>query len=500
MRLPVWVEKILTRDEVLPHWPVQGTSGYEAARVIVRLLTRSEGLSELDRLWREQTGREGDFAAALAQAKGEVIRQDLAAELHQLIALARAAAEEDNEAEMGDEALREAVLALLIAFPRYRTYFDDGTPAASDLRLMDQVAARACKAVRSDAAVQFITRLLTEAATDPARAFRTRFQQVTGALLAKSHEDTAGFRWNRYLAANEVGADPDETVLSPAEFGRWLVERQATAAEALTLTSTHDTKRAEDARMRLVALSHCPEAFAEVWADANAVPGAAEVEVNLRWYIVQSLLAIWEPESDAIAERLAAHVEKAMREANEITTWTHPNADAEALVQVYVGRLVTAWQVRMPEAAALIFATGEALSLAQLVLKCVMPGIPDFYQGSEGPVFHLTDPDNRLPVDFERMAGLHETPGFAGQKARLTRQLLSLRRKVPGLFATGRASAEALDDGQIRVVRAGPQGVLAVTLRLQGIAERAGAAAEEGGGTPVPMVIDWQPASDLAAG
>ena len=45
---------------------------------------------------------------------------------------------------------------------------------------------------------------------------------------------------------------------------------------------------------------------------------------------------------------------------------------------------------------------GALNSLTQLALKATMPGVPDFYQGTELWDLSLVDPDNRRPVDFAR--------------------------------------------------------------------------------------------------
>lgn len=424
--LPVWVEKILTGDEALRDWPVEGTTGYEAARAIAQVLGRTEGVEALDAEWRRATGFQGDFAATLTQAKREVLAADLAAEVTALVGLAAP----KLEAEPG--ALADAVRALLTAFPRYRTYFDGGAAAPEDLRLMEETVEAAEGA--DPALVASLARLVTGPGADA--AFRTRFQQVTGALTAKAHEDTAEFRFNRYLAANEVGSDPDVPVMSVAEFGGWFKRRCHEALEAMVLTSSHDTKRAEDARMRLVAMSHDPEAFVALWRAAEAMP-ARGVGANLRWYIVQAWLAVWEPGRADVPERLADHVRKAMREAKEVTTHTAPDETAEAVALDWTAALCTAWaETPLPEVAPIV-ARGEVLSLAQMALKLMLPGVPDTYQGTEDAAFHLTDPDNRLPVDFAALAARGPSSDFGKAKTALLRRMLALRAAAPGLFAAG---------------------------------------------------------------
>lgn len=481
---PIWIEKILVGEERLPRWPVEGTTGYEACAAIARVLTDPAGLAKIDELWRQATGETRDWPEVLAAAKAQVIRQDLAAELAQLKNLAMAAAAASGEVEVGEEALREAVLALLVEVPRYRTYLESPDPErrAEDLRLLDEAAARAAAGLVSDRALRFVAGAICDGDTPEALRLRTRFQQVTGALMAKSQEDTAFFRFTRCLAHCEVGGEPGEPVWSPARFGAWMEER---GGRDLVLTSSHDTKRAEDARMRLVAMTHLPQAFARVWAEATALPAARGVDPGTLWYVVQSLLALWEEGREDLEERLARHLEKAMREAREVTNWTHPREEAEQRPEDFARALARAWAERLPEGAAELFARAEELSLAQVAIKGLMPGIPDFYQGSEGPLHHLTDPDNRLAVDWDRL-GCPEPGGFAHRKDALTRRLLALRRERPGLFGPEAAVRVEGGEGAWRLLRVGPEGQARLTLAWGALAGEA-------------VTLDWSPGEGARA-
>ncbi len=481
---PIWVEKILTGDEPLPDWPVLGTTGYEAGRMIARVLTDADGLARLDAHWRDRTRFHGDFHATLDRAKGEVIRRDLSAELLTLVRLARDAADL-SRAEFGDETLREAVIALLTAFPRYRTYGAaalleeapggtgrrnreaDAAVARGDIEaagglsdvpwmndadraLMAEVAERAGEDLRSPEAVHWLAGVIAAPAGDDggaaARRLAVRFQQTTGALLAKAHEDTAGFRYNRLLAANEVGAEPDTATLDAAGFADALADRALTQPHGITLTSSHDTKRSGDARARLIAVSHLPDIFAGLF---DTAPPAGDVGANLRWYIVQSALAIWQPEAPDLADRLVAHVTKAMREAKVETNWSHPDEEAEAAALDWTRTLIDEWRRAEPGGLRDLTALGATLSLWQRALALAMPGIPDIYQGTEAPMLALTDPDNRRPVAWEALPDIADAPGLAGAKVRLTRALLQLRRSRPALFAGGAAGAERAEDGAL---------------------------------------------------
>lgn len=429
--LPIWVEKILTRDEPLPDWPVQGTTGYEATRQITRLLAAPDGLARLRAVWADDTGITAPFPDQHAQAKLDILRYELAAELRALIDLARPIRDGDPRLETGDESLREAIRALLMAFPCYRSYLDDGPPTSQDLRLIQSTADDAARTLRDDRTLRRLVQALTLPASPEETRFRTRFQQVTGSLAAKSLEDTAMFRYTPNLALCEVGSDPDEDPIDPQEFAAWASERAAHWPLSLTLTSSHDTKRAEDARARLLAATYAPDDMFALLADLP--PAVAELPPALRWYVVQSWLAVAaapeRPDHPSLPERLARHIEKAMREAKETTYPTHPDPATEAPALAAARTLADVWRTP-PAPARRLIRLGEDISLAQLALKLFLPGIPDIYQGCETASYHLTDPDNRLPVDFEALTRPQPKSTLSAAKLDLTRTLLTFRRRV----------------------------------------------------------------------
>ncbi|WP_207100428.1 malto-oligosyltrehalose synthase [Paracoccus shandongensis] len=451
---PVWVEKILVGDETLPpEWETVGTTGYEAARLIARLLTDPAGVEELDRMWRKATGIETAFRAELRQAKLDVLDNELAAERRQLRDMAAAAVKGSPVAEPGPESLREAITALLVAMPRYRSYVTD-TARPEDRELLRAVADDAAQGLRSREVVDLLADVMLEPQTDEARALVRRFQQVSGALLAKAQEDTAGFRWTRYLPANEVGAEPDEPTVTAEEANAFLARRRASD---MTLVSTHDTKRSGDSRMRLVAVSHLPGAFAALYEAACALPSAKGVEPRWRWYVVQSALAIWNGDADGSADRLNGHIEKAMREAKLTSFWSNPDQGAEAAAQAFARDLLDAWQRAPDPALQSLLDRGEALAFAQLALQMLMPGFPDIYRGDEGGLLALTDPDNRLPVDWNRLSA----PPDADSKLHWTRQLLALRQRHADFLKDADAQVR-LDGTGLRLVRSGGGRHLAV--------------------------------------
>jgi (1->4)-alpha-D-glucan 1-alpha-D-glucosylmutase len=441
---PIWVEKILSEGEDLPDWPIEGTTGYEVSRLIGRLVLDGEGRARIGAAYRAATGRDAPVAQVFARAKRQILTEDLAAELWSLHGMLREIAADDPVGvEFGPEALRHAIVELVAAFTRYRTYMDGGI-SESDTRVIRAAADAAVEANRDPGAIPFLAAALLRPGALP-QALRLRFQQVTGAVIAKAQEDTAFYREVPLLSANEVGGEPDDGPVSPDAFHAEMVRRARDRPRAMTLTSSHDTKRSEDARMRIAAITHDPDAFLALFDLCSE--GGREVGPNLRWYLAQTMVGM-EGEDD-LAERLGTHVEKALREAKRATFWSAPNAAVEDEARAFARGLALRLDP-LPAALGPIRARAEALILAQTALKLTLPGIPDIYQGCEVACFALTDPDNRRPVDFAALArGLADPETLPSdldrRKLGLTSRLLRLRRASPDLFLAGSYVPEPAD-------------------------------------------------------
>ncbi|MEP7216548.1 MAG: malto-oligosyltrehalose synthase, partial [Anaerolineaceae bacterium] len=465
---PIWVEKVLARDEQLPAWPVAGSTGYDFLAVCGELLISATGARALARVYDSFTSTRHVYDDVAYAARKHVAERSFAGELSGLaLQLLRLSQRERHPRDNTLAELRRAVAALVACFPVYRTYFDD---EATDVSQAAWIRVAATRAVLKDPdvmpeAMDFLTRVLLLSPAPDAEnerpqwiRFRRRFQQLTAPVMAKGVEDTTIFRYSRLLALNEVGCAADSNGISSARAHAWFRERAKDWPASMSATSTHDTKRSEDVRNRLAVLSELPREWgsaARTWSRLNAskrrhADGREVPNRETEHYLYQTLVGAWEGRADeTFRARILEHMTKALREAKLATSWARVDSRYEEAVLDFVREILDSNQcgtfleeldrfvARMRPAAALN-------SLATLTLKCTAPGVPDFYQGSELPIFQLTDPDNRRPLN---MAGLSRAthadapdppwPVLAETKAWLTKRLLEVRGSAPELFANG---------------------------------------------------------------
>ena len=465
----ITVEKILAKGEQLPaEWPVSGTTGYEFIASLAEVLADDNSMARLEKVHNETLGVTVDRQNALRDAKGLMTDRNFEGEFTTLLNLARDLAQH-NGVEIQTDDIHHALRELLIAFPVYRTYGTAEGLTPSDVTLLSRVVA---SVNASEPALSLIVRILTgdlpERDRDAAILFRTRFQQLTGPLMAKSVEDTLFFRHNLELALNEVGADPTPRAFSLSRFHQEMRIRLARQPDALLGTSTHDTKRGEDARARLYTLTEAPEQWGENlarWRQMNqthvrflndgTAPNAADT-----WMIYQALAGVWpatlSPDDwdglQTLEARFLGFIEKALREAKQRTDWIDSNESYENVVMVYVRHLLspdnTLFLHDFSETLQPFVRAGLMNSLSQTVIKLTAPGVPDIYQGSEALNFSLVDPDNRREPDFAALVQNLTTANSTvfndeqcwrdGRvKQYVTATLLRLRPHYPALFRYG---------------------------------------------------------------
>jgi (1->4)-alpha-D-glucan 1-alpha-D-glucosylmutase len=474
----VVVEKVLAEGERLPPLAgVAGTTGYEWLNLISRLLIDQRGLAALTRTWCEVSGDTRSFAEHLLDAKRDVIANVLSSEFAALVRLIAEIADYNYATrDYAGDRLRAAFELFILHFPVYRTYVSCLGASRADRETIDSALAKArAEWVGADAGIfdflrdaltlDLVARIPAEKDAARVRCFAFKVQQFTGPMMAKSLEDTAIYRYHRLLALNEVGSDPSTGGLSITDLHARLRDRAAAASQGLTATATHDTKRGEDARARLLSLSEMAQEWEQnvrTWSglnahlvghpDGNRAPSPAH-----EYMIYQALLGSWPVDGvdTRFARRMVDYAIKAAREGKQETSWLAPNGNYEGALEKFItGILDPARSQRFIDCfntlARRVALIGALNSLSQLTLKTTMPGVPDFYQGSELWDLSLVDPDNRRPVDFTERVKLlslirrvDSWSELAASwpdgriKLALTHRLLEIREQFSGIFLRG---------------------------------------------------------------
>jgi len=481
--LPIYVEKILGDGEHLhSDWGVDGTTGYEFLDLVSGVQHDPAGREPLTRLWRDISGRSGDFAAEVEAARREMLHGSLTTEFERCIrAVGALASANPATREFSLPAIRRVLGALAIGYPVYRSYADLQGRPDGDIESFSH-AMQMARSQLSAADAAWLPLLDDwfggEAPTgfdEPERSLRlramTRFQQLTSPLAAKAVEDTAGYRSAVLLSRNDVGCEGAHFAYTPHRFHAANQERLARFPHGMLTTATHDHKRGEDVRARLAALSELTDVLVPQmrnWAQDQRLYDSREAPCGGdRLMMLQLLLAAWplglapgpELESElasrnrealsAFADRLVAWQQKAMREAKLQSHWLAPDETYEQAGEDAIRRALTGDDLtrELAEAAALLDLPGAINGLAQTVLRLCSPGVPDLYQGTEFWDQSLVDPDNRRPVDMvaRREALDHtETPVSAwghwqsgAVKQAVVQRLLALRFQYPQLFSEG---------------------------------------------------------------
>lgn len=490
--LPIWVtvEKILARKERLPAWAVNGTTGYDFLNSLNGLFVDRDGEGVLTTLYARVANQKGDFSDMVSECKRFVLQTAFAPEVQVLAhRLVRIAEGDYRTRDFTLGSLTDALTEIIAFFPVYRTYVAQGDENIDerDRQYIEQAIARGRRrsAATSSSVFDFIRDVLlrvhpqraTPAQIEERLAFVGKFQQLTPPALAKGMEDTAFYRYNRLVSQNEVGGEPEHWGSSTGAFHAQNRERARAGSASLLSTTTHDTKRGEDARLRIDALSELPTQWRRQlaqWVRMNRrlktdVDGKAAPDRNDEYLFYQTLVGVWpggQPDQEEL-EKLSSRVEqymiKAAREAKVHSSWINPTSAYEEAVRGFVRGVIMRppddpfWPTFTPLAQKCAWAAAQS-SLSQVVLKVASPGVPDFYQGAELWDLRLVDPDNRGPVDFtaheKRLDALISRAAMDGGLAELVKELsanpldptiklfttwrcLQMRRRHPEAFSAG---------------------------------------------------------------
>ena len=480
----ILAEKILAPGEHLPEgWATAGTTGYEFLNLVNGVFVDRTQARTLEQIYARQIKIRPPFAEIVYECKRLNMESSMASELNMLgHRLNRISEKHRGSRDFTLGSLTTALREIIAAFPVYRTYLGESdvaqsssdrpggssadrrapeaSPGAPTPNQMDYIARAVAHAKRrtpamNESVYDWVHDVLTlrfpewagEADRQERLDFVRRFQQITGPVTAKGYEDTVLYRFNRLVSLNEVGGDPSRFGTSLGEFHAETAERRRRSPHALSATSTHDTKRGEDVRMRINVLSEIPaewRARVTAWQRLNRrhramVDGAPAPGPNTEYFIYQTLVGAWPID----AERLRAYLLKATREAKVHTSWVNPNARYDEAIASFAGAILdparsaaflddfTAFQARVAH-------FGALGSLGQVLLKIAAPGVPDFYQGTELWDLNLVDPDNRRAVDWEL-------------RARLLQELLTAIAGAADRAALAHELVKTKDDGRVKL-------------------------------------------------
>jgi (1->4)-alpha-D-glucan 1-alpha-D-glucosylmutase len=432
------VEKILAVGEALPaSWPVAGTTGYDALRELSGVFVDPAGAGPLTALYANVAqvphAAANDVAMVETACKRLVATSMLRAAVRRIARLVRGVDVDwlFTGPSVYAERVETAVAELLCAYGVYRSYLPEGRDAAERALTMARQS-------RPDLAT-LIEALGTELLGNPDGELAIRVQQTSGMVMAKGVEDTAFYRYNRFIALNEVGGAPDRFGVDPDEFHAAMAARDAGWPYTMTTLSTHDTKRSEDVRARLAAVSEVAPQFAARMRRWSRRRGLPEPTLNLLAW--QTLVGAWPIET----ARMRDYLRKASKEAKLRTTWDDPDPEFDEAVESWPSAVATDQALAMDVGAFVLAvqAAGWSNSLGQKLLQLAGPGVPDVYQGTELWDNSLVDPDNRRPVDFALRHALLQRidEGWlppidksGAAKLLVVARVLRLRRAQPSLF------------------------------------------------------------------
>ncbi len=408
----IWVEKILAPGEILPDaWPVEGTTGYEFLNDVLRLLNWPGGRIRLEREFRRVVD-DTPYVDVVNESKQLVMATTLAGELFRLAySLDRLSEADYHTRDFTLEAMREALGQVVAAFGCYRTYIPHESERAKDVIKAAIHEAKQRSPAFENSVYDFIEDVLlgriAAELEDTRMAWVARFQQYCAPVAAKGVEDTAFYRFAPLLALNEVGGEPDHFAQEPQAIHAHARFRALRYPRNLLATATHDHKRGEDTRMRMLALSQLGNDWHKLMRQLERArrrhKGERGPDSSDAYIFYQTLVALWKTASLAdLTERIAAYMVKASREAKRSTNWINPDLAYEADLDRFVrGMMNDRWVGRaVTPLAAQLAHHGFFNSITQLILKLTSPGVPDIYQGCEIFDHSLVDPDNRHPVDY----------------------------------------------------------------------------------------------------
>lgn len=412
-------EKILEGDEAIPaDWLLQGTTGYEFLSSVSQLLTNRQGAIQLLKIYRALLPQVPSYDRQVVHNKLMILERYMQGEWNNLVRYF-----DELELPAHKEGhWKKALAAFMAALPVYRLYPSALPLPAYEQTMMEEAFAQARQmAPDCISELDYLHALFNNQATSKdkqkaALLFLKRLMQFSGPLMAKGVEDTTFYNYNPLIAHNEVGDTPLVPGATIGGFHAAMKIRQAATPLSLNATATHDTKRGEDARMRLNVLANMPAVWEEAvknWQQINkhlhsSVDGVVAPLPNDEYFIYQSIIGGFPEDglvTDEWIQRLQEYVRKVIRESKVKSSWEDPHLAYEQAGMDFITKLFQQDHVFLPQLISLMEQINEqaaVYSLGQLLIKITAPGIPDMYQGTELWDYSFVDPDNRRPVDYDR--------------------------------------------------------------------------------------------------
>jgi (1->4)-alpha-D-glucan 1-alpha-D-glucosylmutase len=450
----IYIEKILENDERLKNdWPIDGSVGYEFLAKVNRLWMDDQRTDVLTATYADFTGHSVNFSKLVREKKLGILETTFSASRDLLTEEALAIARADwRTRDLSPRNLQAALERLVTMLPVYRTYRTAGSLDEDDRRILLEAlqGARIGAPDIDAAAFDFLGQLFTKPLLNERESdFVAKWQQLTPAVMAKGVEDTTFYCFDRLVSCNEVGSQASLIGISADKFHEFCHILSDRWPNNMLATSTHDNKRSEDVRARISILSEIPERWAEAlhqWSQLNADAWQNRLpDRHAEYLFYQTLIGAWPIDHD----RAWGYMLKACREAKISTSWHEPNVSFEEKIRGFVGAVYQSkdFIASLERFIEPLILPGRINSLAQVLIKMVAPGVPDFYQGTELWDLSLVDPDNRRPVDFAlraelmgRVNGMDAAGALSDwdsgvPKIWMTARVLKLRKERPEDFS-----------------------------------------------------------------
>jgi (1->4)-alpha-D-glucan 1-alpha-D-glucosylmutase len=451
----ILAEKILCGDETnRKDWNFQGTTGYDFLNELNSLFINPGSFDTLTNIFNSFTNNTQSIEQIHINSKLTIMNQIMIPEIQRLARYFQKIAH-----QYSSSVCLQAIKAFVAAFPVYRTYLSKHQTIHPKDEAIIRQALQSARKIAPQIPLNLWTQLqniFDHPNTSSNDTFIFRLQQITGPIMAKGVEDTALYRFHPLCSMNEVGGELTQDHESLNSFHKRNYARATYWPQTLLATSTHDTKRSEDVRARINVLSEIPEEWEtklQEWHKLNRQEN--NIEPRHEYLLYQTLIGTWPttciPEN--YCNRITDYMLKAIKEEKLTTSWIHPNIEYENLLVHFIRKILSPKSEFINEMelfVSQICIPGYLNSLAQVLLKCTSPGVPDFYQGSELWIYDLVDPDNRRLVNFivrkKMLELLKQKPPLESMiqeidsgllKMYVMQTCLAVRNKYPKVYQSG---------------------------------------------------------------